>query len=106
MVRDLMRGWKENGVIDTVRIAKGGQKLRGWGLTENGRKLLKSYGPQVDPNGPETGVLDPKWGGRGSETALFGPEPLDPNPPQRKASRGEARPFAKFNSELRKIIDA
>jgi hypothetical protein len=122
MVRDLVRDWKRDGVIETVRVTKGGQKLRGVGLTVKGRKLLKSYGPEADlkdpkrNNGPEwtrtdpkRGVLDPKRGVLDPKWPYLDPKQgpqIPPHTPPAKGLAGRGSAFRKkSNSGLRTNID-
>ena len=49
VVRELIRDWKEDGVIERVRVTKGEKKLSGLGLTAKGKKQLNSNGPEADP---------------------------------------------------------
>jgi len=75
LARDLMRGWKEDGVIERVRVTKGEKKPSGLGLTAKGKKQLNSNGPEVTRTDPKQGVMDPKT----------------PLTPPANASLGEAR---------------
>ena len=54
IVRGLITEWKEKEVITTVRVNTGKKKLQGVGLTEKGRKLLESYGREMDAKGRQT----------------------------------------------------
>ena len=42
MVRDLVSGWRKDGVLKPMRPFNGGKRKSGLGLTEKGKKLLKS----------------------------------------------------------------
>ena len=54
VVRKLFTEWKAKEVITTVRVNTGKKKLQGVGLTEKGRKLLESYGREMDAKGRQT----------------------------------------------------
>ena len=130
VVRKLITEWKAKEVITTVRVNKGEKKLQGVGLTENGRKLLENYGREWTPNRPkrtpteimdasgrQTAKMDANRGVFGRQTGANGRQIVEmdakggrhfpPIPPLANASLGRGSAFAqKFNSELRKIIDA
>ena len=42
MVRDLVRSYRKDGVLDLMRSFYKGERKSGLGLTEKGQKLLKS----------------------------------------------------------------
>jgi hypothetical protein len=42
MVRDLVRGWRKDGVLKLMRAFYKGKRKSGLGLMEKGQKLLKS----------------------------------------------------------------
>ena len=43
MVRDLVRGWRKDGVLGLMRPFNKGERKSGLGLTEKGQKLLNSF---------------------------------------------------------------
>ena len=44
MVRDLVSGWRKDDVLILTRSFKTKKRPQGFGLTEKGKKLLKSLG--------------------------------------------------------------
>ena len=72
--------------------------------------LKRNNGPEWTRTDPKQGLVDLRQGVADPKRTYLDLKQGTRNPPipppQRKASRGEARPFAKFNSELREIIDA
>ena len=48
----MVRDWRQEDVITTVRTLNKKEKLQGLGLTDKGRKLQNTFGREVDAKRP------------------------------------------------------